>query len=528
MEVAVGYSDGTLAFWDTESGQRRGQAVQAFESGEAPDTLAFSSNDKLLMAAATETMTVWDAATHARVNVVANPDGVGTPMIAAFSPDATLLAWSTFAFGEVSISDASARQQFGPPLRYPTGYQDTYVDGLAFSPDGRTLASAYWRWVSAQKAWVQSGIVLWTFDVGTWSKHACATANRNLTQEEWAQYLSPAPFTETCPLSDRSPAGVTINPRDDRVPVPGGSTRATPDVQPVNPPPSRLPDAARADNEVPVSPDPPATSTARVPVAARRPFTTVASSCAESGACDAECRNRVANACTRLGELHRTSREYTQAAAAYEKGCDGGDPRGCAELATAYLVGEGVAQNVEHSATLLQTACDGSIGDSCARLAIYLSGGFGIAKDDTRAAALNQRGCDLGDRGACASLGEQYSAGRGVTADPVRAASLLDSGCEGGVASACNSLGSMYTSGTGVTRDDARAALLYRRACETKGVFALGTAAGCRHLAASYEEGRGVDKNVTLAIEYYRRACRGSLLDRSKEACEDLKRLGAQ
>lgn len=83
--------------------------------------------------------------------------------------------------------------RFGRPLGDPlTGHTD-WVNSVAFSPDGTTLAPGP----------SDGTIRFWDMDPELWIKTACQRAGRSLTEAEWNQYLSwKAPFDpdyRTCP-----------------------------------------------------------------------------------------------------------------------------------------------------------------------------------------------------------------------------------------------------------------------------------------------------------------------------------------
>src|SRR5262249_34041389 len=59
--------------------------------------------------------------------------------------------------------------------------------------------------------------------------------------------------------------------------------------------------------------------------------------------------------------------DHAKALALFGRACDGGDPRGCHELALSYEGGEGVPRDTEHAERLYRRACDGGLQEACGK-----------------------------------------------------------------------------------------------------------------------------------------------------------------
>jgi WD40 repeat protein len=180
--LASGSIDLTIRLWDVATHQQVGQPL----TGPAnwAQSVAFSPDSKTLATGGFGTIRLWDVTTHQQV---------GQPLTGhanvvwslAFSPDGKTLASAGSVDGTIRLWDVATHQQVGQPL---TDHMDA-VYSVAFSPDGKTLASG-----SADHL-----VRLWDLDVASWMKRACSIANRNLTAQEWTQYLGDAHYRQTCP-----------------------------------------------------------------------------------------------------------------------------------------------------------------------------------------------------------------------------------------------------------------------------------------------------------------------------------------
>lgn len=164
---------------------------------------------------------IWDVATQQEIRQLSHKYIVST---IAFSPDGRLLATGTnqiyfdwAVVGEIRIWDVETGQEiafidsgpvnslsFSSDSRWlvrgdkiweaNTGREVAHlsykeaIQQAALSPDGRWLATANDEHIS-----------IWAWQPADMITQACARLARNLTKQEWRQYLSDEPYRATCP-----------------------------------------------------------------------------------------------------------------------------------------------------------------------------------------------------------------------------------------------------------------------------------------------------------------------------------------
>jgi len=171
--------DHTVILWDVD--RRKPRATLEAHKYQVSG-VAFSPDGKRLASASTDrTVILWDVDSR---KPLATLDGHKAEVRGvAFSPDGKQLA-SASGDQTVILWEVDSRKQ----LTTLQGHKGPVLS-VAFSPDGR-LASA-----SSDKT-----VILWDLDLGFLMAEACRTANRNLTCEEWRNYIgADKPYHKTCP-----------------------------------------------------------------------------------------------------------------------------------------------------------------------------------------------------------------------------------------------------------------------------------------------------------------------------------------
>jgi WD40 repeat protein len=117
------------------------------------------------------------------------PVNEGSVTGVAFSPDGKTLAAGfglSTGVGGVVLWDVAVRER---RVEEPLQVREGTVYDIAFSPDSKTLAVGF----------SSSGAVLWDVDLKSWQRLAGQITNRNFTRDEWRRYFHDEPYRATFP-----------------------------------------------------------------------------------------------------------------------------------------------------------------------------------------------------------------------------------------------------------------------------------------------------------------------------------------
>jgi WD40 repeat protein len=173
--VATASDDATVRLWEITSGQE----VRRFSHRSGVNAVVFSPDGQHLATASRDaTARVWEVSNGREiarlrhddtvVAVVFSPNG---QYLATASQDTTARVWATSSGQEVA---RLTHQQF--------------VHAVAFSPDGQYVATAS----------DDHTVGVWDVRPQDVLAAACTRLTRNLTPEEWRQYVGEEPYRKTC------------------------------------------------------------------------------------------------------------------------------------------------------------------------------------------------------------------------------------------------------------------------------------------------------------------------------------------
>jgi WD40 repeat protein len=226
---------GEVVLWDLQH-----QAEIATLASHQPgvNSLAFSPSGGTLALGTTNQITLWNVSQHSVTATLPGENPSGGVLSVALSSDGRTLA-STALEGSQTGLGCAACYVILWDLRNRTqlatlgGFTANEPNSLAFSPDGRLLASGtgseviLWsvpqrtsiatlhvpgpvsfspdgRMLATSSQWdprliMGTGITLWDVGSADWATQLCQIAGRDLTRAEWATYVPGSAYQQICP-----------------------------------------------------------------------------------------------------------------------------------------------------------------------------------------------------------------------------------------------------------------------------------------------------------------------------------------
>ncbi|MEQ1548176.1 MAG: tetratricopeptide repeat protein [Chakrabartia sp.] len=218
------------------------------------------------------------------------------------------------------------------------------------------------------------------------------------------------------------------------------------------------------------------------------------------------CAGGFQRACVAAAHYYRSSKygmkNAARATALLTTACDAGEIAGCEDLAEILYLGDGVAMDLAHAATLFKKGCDADgRAMSCFNYGLMRSKGQGVAIDKDLAFEYYSLGCRKGSNEACINLAVDYNEHGIVPDDKKIARGLLQQSCTKGAMTACANLGQLIRDGKPTEAENVEAAELFRKACDS------GFGKACRSLGNMAQDGIKAAGTMRQAIKYYIKGC---------------------
>jgi hypothetical protein len=177
--LAISTSGGALIIYDLATHR----ALHTYTSPQSLDRAQFNPDGKTLAIGTNDGETLLIDPTTGRPRGEPLTGHSEQVLDIHFSGNGRTLATGSFD-GTVILYDVASRQPIGDPL--DAGYGGVAIAEI--TPDGHILASSY----------LQGQVVIWDINPDSWQRRACARAGRNLTRDEWRQYLGTRRYHKTC------------------------------------------------------------------------------------------------------------------------------------------------------------------------------------------------------------------------------------------------------------------------------------------------------------------------------------------